>query len=263
MIAVLTADRGTAPSLGKRIVPGRCREGFTLVELLIVVAILAILAALLLPALNRGRASALRVRCTSNLHQLGIATHLYWDENGGRAFRYRTHATNNGVLYWFGWIEDGVETKRGFDPTQGVIYPYLKGRGVEQCPAFNHASTAFKLKARGAAYGYGYNHHLSAPKNTSAFSISIVPRPSQTVLYADAAQVNTFQPPASPIHPMLEEFYYVNNTEATAHFRHNHKANADFCDGHVGTESPAPGSIDERMPAEWVGRLRDEKLLVP
>ncbi len=239
------------------------RGGFTLVELLVVLAILGVLAALLLPALNRGRASALRVRCTSNLHQLGIATHLYWDENGGRAFRYRTHATNNGVLYWFGWIEDGLETTRGFDPAQGVLYPYLKGRGVEQCPALNHGSAAFKSKARGAAYGYGYNLHLSPPKSAPAYPMSLLPRPAQTTLYADAAQVNTFQPPASPAHPMLEEFYYVNKSEATAHFRHNHKANAAFCDGHIGMEPPATGSIDERMPTEWVGRLRAETLLVP
>lgn len=239
------------------------RRAFTLVELLIVIAIVAIIAALLLPALSRARASAQRTQCGNNLHQLGIATHLYWDDNGGRAFRYRSHATNNGVLYWFGWIADGAEQMRAFDPTQGALFPYLKGRGVEHCPAFQHEAASFKLKARGLAYGYGYNLHLSPTKSVSPVSMNSVPRPSQTVLYADAAQVNTFQPPASPTNPMLEEFYYVNSSEPTTHFRHNHQANAAFCDGHVGREPPAAGSLDMRMPAAWIGRLPENKLVVP
>ena len=89
--------------------------------------------------------------------------------------------------------------------------------------------------------------------------------PSETVFLADAAQVNTFQPPASPANPMLEEFYYVstNATERTAHFRHQQKANVAFCDGHVGREQPQPGSMDSRLPQAWVGRFRPEILAIP
>ncbi len=92
-----------------------------------------------------------------------------------------------------------------------------------------------------------------------------VARPSETVLLADAAQVNTFQPPASKSNPMLEEFYYVstNRNEATAHFRHVRRANAVFCDGHVGTEKMEPGSLDQNLPAQFVGRLGPEILIVP
>ena len=78
---------------------------------------------------------------------------------------------------------------------------------------------------------------------------------------ADAAQVNTFQSPASRENPMLEEFYYLNDPEPTAHFRHGKKAAAAFCDGHVSQAGFEKGSIDDRMPDQWVGRLPGELLL--
>jgi len=236
-------------------------RGFTLIELLVVIAVIGVLAALMLPALARSKRSAFSVACLNNLRQLSLATRLYWDENGGEAFRFRGASVNGGDVLWFGWLERGAEGTRRFDPSQGALWPYLQGRGIEICPAFNYASARIKLKATGASYAYGYNLHLSAPPSRTAFKVDTVPRPANTAVYADSAQVNDFQSPASPDYPLMEEFYYVNNYEPTAHFRHQDRANAGFLDGHAERVEPVAGSIDSRMPEERIGRLPERNLL--
>ena len=233
----------------------------TLIELLVVIGIIAILASLLVPSLARAKDSARRVKCIGNIRQLGMAAQMYLDDNGGQFFRFKGSATNGGDIYWFGWLQRGAEGERTFRPELGVLYPYLQGRGVELCPSFSLLQTDIKLKATGSAYGYGVNLQLAPligpPANGTRLRSS-----ATTLLFADSAQVNTFQAPASPEHPMLEEFYYVstNASEMTAHFRHARRLNAVFCDGHVGSEEPANGVFDDRLPKAWVGRIRPEAL---
>ncbi len=70
-------------------------RAFTLVELLVVIAVIALLAALSFPALMRSRTAARATVCTSNLRQVVLATQLYWDDHGGIAFVERGARTHN------------------------------------------------------------------------------------------------------------------------------------------------------------------------
>ncbi len=247
------------------------RYAFTLIELLVVIAIIAILAALLLPTLSRSKGSAQRAACVSNLRQLGTATQLYWDENCGNSFYYGSvRADENGMTgarWWFGWIQGTSvpDGQRAFDLSDGILFPYLHGSDVRLCPSPVWNSAQFKPKGTNVIFSYGYNKYLSPPNTNTAVNISRLPRPPATALFAVAAQVNEFQPPASPSNPMFEEFYYLDLTVnyPNGHFRHAHKANVTFCDGHVALEDMLPGSLDPKLPNQSIARYRPEILTVP
>lgn len=97
-------------------------RGFTLVELLVVIAVIAMLMAILLPALRKAKQLAQRVRCGSNLRQLSFAWDMYLDDHEGYFYRAR-----NAMVYYGGW--KGEEGTSGSDAPR-VLNQYLQLKAV-------------------------------------------------------------------------------------------------------------------------------------
>ena len=265
---------GTPPLSCPRHPPPATRHScaFTLVELLVVIAVIAILSAMLLPVLAKGRLSAQRAACESNLRQLGVATELYWDDNSGNSFYYHIgNMENNGVagaLWWFGWLANGTDGQRAFDLSCGFFYPYLNSTDVRLCPLLNRATNPqFYPKGTDVIFSYACNPYLFVATNQPPVIVNRIKHSPETALFADSASVDNFLQPEAE----LKEWYYLDlqtnyssaNNYPNAHFRHSQKANVTFADGHVGLETMVPGSLDRHLPNQNVGQLRPEILVLP
>jgi prepilin-type processing-associated H-X9-DG protein/prepilin-type N-terminal cleavage/methylation domain-containing protein len=107
------------------------KKVFTLIELLVVIAIIAILASMLLPALNKARETAQKISCASNLKQIGLATHAYAGDNSGSFPRFWDDGTSMEGKLWDKQLAKYLE------------YKYVAGPAVYNCPSAKTIATTY------------------------------------------------------------------------------------------------------------------------
>ncbi len=216
----------------------RLARAFTLIELLAVLAILGVLAALLFPALSRSKGKAQEIQCVNNLHQLGLGLQNFAADNHAYPSGIAgTNSDNPGPWY--------VQMQRGGFDASKPRTNFLSA-GVWRCssarlsvdPHSGGMSISYGYNAYGAAIGNPTNalglmgHFVSLSAMFEPIKESEVPVPSDMMAIGDSISGGVF-------FMRMSLDYLDRNGRAFA--RHQGKINVVFCDGHV--ESPTLKSV--------------------
>jgi len=118
-------------------------DGFTLVELLVVIGIIAVLISILLPALNRARSAALSVACASNMRQIGLGFNLYMQDHKGALPTTEPNKNISGTTQWARSWDSVVSKYVGRILTDAEIDGFnfnrnIKGNELFQCPGMDN-----------------------------------------------------------------------------------------------------------------------------
>jgi prepilin-type N-terminal cleavage/methylation domain-containing protein len=236
-------------------------SGFTLIELLVVICIVAVLVAMAFPVFQKVRLTSWRAASTHTLQQLSTAGAAYRADHDGEFWRYR-EPLPDGTAWWFGFESSSNagagEGNRKLDLARGPLGPYvMASSGVKSDPAFASLGKTHKPKFANGTYGFGYNGLLGGGSLGSApvARMSQFTQLTKVVVFATSAQVNTFQSPATAKNPMIEEFYLIDATQTTVHFRYGGKALAAMLDGSIAELPMDRTTVDKRMPSAKIGRF--------
>ena len=176
------------------LVRSKQRRGFTLLELLAVIATIAILASLLLPILGRTKVKALRANCISNLNQLGLGWAMYAQDNNG--LLVESYPVNNPYAWVQGDVSLQSEASDENNIRNGKLFSYNPSLSIYRCPSDRGVMIAGERVQAVRSYSMngfmgGRNPTLGhIPPSAGNFVMfyakdSEIPRPSQLFVLLD------------------------------------------------------------------------------
>ena len=213
---------------------GRAWNRFTLIELLIVISIIAILAALLLPALERAKETARKINCVSNLKQIGVAAAGYALENKGYNVPAKYQAISTYRFQVFIWE---MQNPGKTIPAAWNV-AIMRSKSL-QCPG-NKVPALYSSHDPHSPYDYAANATICTTagndggfKTGPQYVITNLKEPSRTFLAAEAFYHNQAEH-FNNSNTLADVFLYQHNA-AFLSMRHDKGANMVFIDGHAST----------------------------
>jgi prepilin-type N-terminal cleavage/methylation domain-containing protein/prepilin-type processing-associated H-X9-DG protein len=207
-------------------------SAFTLIELLIVVAIIGILASLLLPALAQSKTNARNVKCLSNLRQMALAAHIYVNDNGDSYPSAYYMARVNGVMCSYNW---DLTTMEGH-PNSVIPGLLWQGQGmaqIQQCPSFTGAANWLTDPYTGYNYNTSYIGHGQSESIPAPAKGADVRHPAQTAIFGDGQYGSGADKFMRAPWPNPGDQNFSGRWAGTQGFRHARHTNVAFCDGHA------------------------------